>query len=94
LDKVLLVPTQALIKQESQANQLNPVNPANPVNQTNQVFCQVLEAGQARLRPVVTGPSDARMTVIRSGLKAGEQVILDPVVPPAGAMGTSPAASP
>lgn len=40
-------------------------------------------------RPVVTGPSDASMTVIQSGLKAGEQVILNPPPP---AASPSPAA--
>lgn len=56
-------------------------------------YCLVQTPAGRQQRQVVTGPSDARMTVIQSGLKAGEQVILNPAPLPApsGARPASPA---
>lgn len=48
------------------------------IQAADQHFCWVLSAGQPRQRAIETGPSDARQTLIRSGLSAGEQVILNP----------------
>ncbi len=44
----------------------------------NQNFVQIISNGKAQERKVEIGSSDARMTLVRSGLTAGEQVILQP----------------
>jgi HlyD family secretion protein len=44
----------------------------------NETFCLVNQEGRPVRRKVETGPSDALRTVIRTGLKAGDQVLRDP----------------
>jgi len=41
-------------------------------------YCWVLEQGQPVRHSLTLGPSDARQTVVRQGLKAGDKVILNP----------------
>lgn len=41
-------------------------------------YCWVLENGTPVRHSLTLGPSDARQTVVRQGLKAGDQVILNP----------------
>lgn len=68
LQNVLTVPSQALVGQQ-----------APELGNAAQSFCWVLSAsGKPERRAVVLGPSDARQTVIQSGLQAGDKVILNP----------------
>ena len=53
--------------------------PSQALIQTGQEsYCWVLENGKPVRHSLTLGPSDARQTVVRQGLKAGDQVILNP----------------